>query len=729
MSLLVKNNKILTVEDKAIKVVKDTSTEDELVTRTITEYTNNRVSIIGMYAFDGCSSLRKVNFQNAIDVKYGAFTACELEELNIPKVETIRERAFFNAVLSNPIFPKVKTIETLSFGQCDSEMLDFYELTNIKGSAFQTMQKLKKLIIRTDSVCELKSTQAFQNVYNQEIYVPESLLNQYKMATNWASFADKIKPIYKIDLVGNGTIDKKNVNKETILKAIPNEGQYFIGWYDGVVVGQLVVGEVIEEATYNQLQVTYPLTLNENGYYQNSNQGKSSSYSIGRFNFNIEDETQILRIRYLQSSENSYDYGVVGTVDTALAQSTANTGYTTFKGVTTTTEKEVFVSDISVGEHFIDIKYIKDGSGDTGTDTLQVKVDVIKTNIERVVSGEFKTSKSEINIGIVDEKTMKPVSLVALFNNTPMTTIETLDVTMPTIAYGLGVASYENNIYTFGGAYYVYQGESYRLNDIYKIDTTTEIVTKLNVTLPKALSETCVAQVGKYIYILGGCFSNDTGYTNSVNTIYKFDTETEKIELLSATLPTCLYGCVCEAVGTDIYLIGGYDGSSWGTNNNKTSRIFKFDTITETAQMIEAKLPYNRASMSGAKVGTNIYLFGGYDAQSNSNATEDIVKFDTVNQTTTTLTEKFTRMTSPSVSEAGTNIYICGGINNGAQVLDTIYKFDTITETYELLDLKLPNTLHSASAITVNDNMYLIGGSIARNPNVLTDKIIKINNG
>ena len=49
------------------------------------------------------------------------------------------------------------------------------------------------MIIRSDTVCTLNSTNAFTGT--PYIYVPSALVNSYKTATNWSSYAAQIRAI------------------------------------------------------------------------------------------------------------------------------------------------------------------------------------------------------------------------------------------------------------------------------------------------------------------------------------------------------------------------------------------------------------------------------------------------------------------------------------------------------------------------------------------------------
>lgn len=73
------------------------------------------------------------------------------------------------------------------------------EVTSIGGSAFRECGKLVTLVLPNDEVCYLESKNAFnQNPIETGtgfIYVKDSLVEEYKKATNWIDFATQIKPI------------------------------------------------------------------------------------------------------------------------------------------------------------------------------------------------------------------------------------------------------------------------------------------------------------------------------------------------------------------------------------------------------------------------------------------------------------------------------------------------------------------------------------------------------
>lgn len=136
------------------------------------------------------------------------------------------------------------------------------------------------------------------------------------------------------------------------------------------------------EVTTNMTNIstTYGFALNDNGYYESNNKKKASSYALCKVTINTL-QAFTLTIPYISSGENGYDYGIFGQLDTELANNNTDDGTTgsakvklNCKGQASTDVKQVSY-DIPAGEHFIEIKYRKDGSGDQGNDSLQFKID------------------------------------------------------------------------------------------------------------------------------------------------------------------------------------------------------------------------------------------------------------------------------------------------------------------------------------------------------------------
>lgn len=133
-----------------------------------------------------------------------------------------------------------------------------------------------------------------------------------------------------------------------------------------------------EESTYTVEAVSgvsYGFSLNSNGYYESTNKGVDSSLSLCRVKLNLINTSNIV-FTCINYAESNYDYGVLGKLDTAL-NTTINTDSTyekSFKGSSQSGTQTYTYTSVTMGEHFIDVKYVKDGSQSSGNDSFQFKI-------------------------------------------------------------------------------------------------------------------------------------------------------------------------------------------------------------------------------------------------------------------------------------------------------------------------------------------------------------------
>ena len=172
------------------------------------------------YSFYNCSSLPSISLPEATELDVGAFYNSGLTEVSIPNATIINQKAFASCRsltevsfpkatsiggnvfescrgLTSVSLPKAKSIGEYAFRYCSSlTEVSFPVVTSIDGYAFQYCSSLTTIYVGTesDTVCTLSNTLAFNNCPNlANIYVPESLVDSYKSATNWSYYADKIK--------------------------------------------------------------------------------------------------------------------------------------------------------------------------------------------------------------------------------------------------------------------------------------------------------------------------------------------------------------------------------------------------------------------------------------------------------------------------------------------------------------------------------------------------------
>lgn len=205
---------------------------DSLITREISgAYTNDRVTQIGEYAFANCTEITDINLPNVINISYNSFHGCtklkaislphcqvaggnsfygcsNLEAVSLPSCHTLGTGALGSVFwgcskLSQVSLPLVTTIMSFTFRDTVIQKIDFLSVNNIESSAFIYARQLDTLILRNSNVCVLKNINAFDSTKiaagTGYIYVPDNLVDSYKIATNWVTFANQIKPISELE--------------------------------------------------------------------------------------------------------------------------------------------------------------------------------------------------------------------------------------------------------------------------------------------------------------------------------------------------------------------------------------------------------------------------------------------------------------------------------------------------------------------------------------------------
>lgn len=241
------------------------------------------------------------------------------------------------------------------------------------------------------------------------------------------------------------------------------------------------------------------------------------------------------------------------------------------------------------------------------------------------------------------------------------------------------------DIYLFGG----YNGVNY-LSSAYKYDTLTNTYTQL-ANIPDNRHCQCPAvSVNTDIYLLGSIDENAS--TNN----YKYDTTTNTYIQLT-NIPYKFIRGAAASVETDIYLFGSCFYVAGGQYPN-SQYTYKYNTLTDTYTKM-ANIPNRFWDGVTVKVGTNIYLFGGYD--NSGNFRPYVNKYDTINNTYITLSNSPQRF--KGAVAFGTTIYLFGETY--------CYKYDTLTNTYTQL-ANIPYSFNNNNnAVLICNKAFLLGGS------------------
>lgn len=152
------------------------------------------------YACFGLSKITTVNLPNCTSIGAYGFRGCSgLTAVNAPNVGTSGDYSFYAcSMLKEVSFPKLKAVNKSSFTQCTRLVkADFGTLCQLmEATCFSSCPNLETVILRYENaVVTLESTNAFDSDFGGYIYVPATLVEQYKAATNWTTYASQIRAI------------------------------------------------------------------------------------------------------------------------------------------------------------------------------------------------------------------------------------------------------------------------------------------------------------------------------------------------------------------------------------------------------------------------------------------------------------------------------------------------------------------------------------------------------
>lgn len=234
----------------------------------------------------------------------------------------------------------------------------------------------------------------------------------------------------------------------------------------------------------------------------------------------------------------------------------------------------------------------------------------------------------------------------------------------------------------------------------------------LDVQMPANIIYAMSAAVGTKIYIFGGNSNTETG-----KQIYCFDTETETLSTLATQLPYVVFGGTASAIGTKIYFIGGSSTSSRSgvSENYRPMRIFDTETeIITTTTYGYGTGGVGMYGVTGAPIGDSICLFGG---QMTTDTCSWVTEFDSTTcgyqPSASYMPKTFIFASAATVRD---KVYLLGGnIASPPQATsltphNVIYSYDPVTDTIETLTTKLPSSAYAMGCSVVEDKIYLLGG-------------------
>jgi hypothetical protein len=269
-----------------------------------------------------------------------------------------------------------------------------------------------------------------------------------------------------------------------------------------------------------------------------------------------------------------------------------------------------------------------------------------------------------------------------------------------TVPYGVAWAGSVTNgthIVIFGG-----ENSGGRISSILMYDVEKNISTVNPNQFPSGLVSGNAEYWGGNAYIFGGY---DGGY---LDTIQIYNVSSGVLSLSDTHLPQPMSDPGSATNGTYIYLFGGF-----GSSPERKITILGFNPVTEEIVNTGATLPEGLSQTTPVFAGDVVYIFGGH--RYGGSAHTYILKYDpsmnTCTQITTTMPREISSMSA--VWDGDESIFIFGGALDGYSgdtQYDTIYVFNTTSETIVEHPLTLPVPSIFQMAEYVDGCVYIIGG-------------------
>lgn len=186
----------------------DNVTVNAFIERNLTgEYKNSIVTTVARYGFSGFENPLTIDLPNVTKIKdYGFYRCTGATSINLPKLVTAGQWSLSTCTnLTTINFPKLVRLESNMLTYCSNlTKVVAPSATTIGYTVFSSSPNVDTLVLSGNTLCSLAATNAFNGTKILEsttegfIYVPDSLVSQYKTSEDWVDLKDKIKPLSQL---------------------------------------------------------------------------------------------------------------------------------------------------------------------------------------------------------------------------------------------------------------------------------------------------------------------------------------------------------------------------------------------------------------------------------------------------------------------------------------------------------------------------------------------------
>lgn len=169
----------------------------------LTSVSLGNVSEVGTYCFNKCYSLSSLSMGHPTEISSYAFQMCyrlDKDSIDFSVVTRLGNNATADSGIGELILPVCRTLGDYAGLGSRASVIDINPTFSISANKFSNARALCHLILRnTDGVATLTNTAALSATGIASgvgwIYVPTDLVDSYKAASNWSSYASQIVSI------------------------------------------------------------------------------------------------------------------------------------------------------------------------------------------------------------------------------------------------------------------------------------------------------------------------------------------------------------------------------------------------------------------------------------------------------------------------------------------------------------------------------------------------------
>ena len=233
-----------------------------------------------------------------------------------------------------------------------------------------------------------------------------------------------------------------------------------------------------------------------------------------------------------------------------------------------------------------------------------------------------------------------------------------------------------------------------------------------------------LAAHGNYIYAFGGFAYEENNYPKwkSISVVERYDLRTKEWEVIGH-MPRRRSSNIVAKVGSKVYLIGGWDATPKfhndldGTFHNE---IDVFDLETETFTTLKEKLPKKRRAFSAFVKDGMIYLAGGISEGANHfSLLDDFTRFDPVLRTFTEMPKLPFATFAPAAGAIGDKAFVFGGMLKTGEwsyeYFSHIYGFDFTQGQWTHTGRYLKEDKGFSQVVEINGSLGILGGHSYQN--------------